>query len=122
MDEKKNLVAVASSDGIVVNQHFGRAGTFFIYEVSETEIKQQEVREVTPVCMGGNHEEERLKKNVEKISDCRYLLVSRIGNQAAHIAEGYGIQSFEIPGMIPESIDQMMKYKKIQELLKEKGN
>ena len=28
-------VAAASSDGIVINKHFGRADTFYIYEIAE---------------------------------------------------------------------------------------
>lgn len=36
-NDRKIRVAVASSDGIVVNSHFGRARDFYIYEVSENE-------------------------------------------------------------------------------------
>lgn len=50
-EERIYKVAVASSDGIVVNQHFGRADTFFIYEVAGTgNYRFLETRTVTPVC------------------------------------------------------------------------
>ncbi|MCR5797308.1 MAG: dinitrogenase iron-molybdenum cofactor biosynthesis protein [Eubacterium sp.] len=110
-------VAVASSDGIVVNDHFGKAKGFYIYQVSEDErIIFLEKREMTPVCDQGNHDKRRLRENLEKLEDCRYLLVSRIGNGAAAMAESMGIESYEIPGMIQESIEKLIKYIKIQRL------
>ena len=46
-------VATASSDGIVINQHFGRADIFYIYEITETgKHRLLETRTVTPVCNG----------------------------------------------------------------------
>ena len=117
MDNKLFRIAVASGDGIVVNQHFGKCSTFFIYQVDEEEkIHFAEKRNVLPVCEGGNHDETRLKDNLETIKDCRYLLVSRIGNTAAVIAESFGIESYEIPGIIEESIEQLIKYIKIKNL------
>lgn len=88
MANENYLIAVASSDGIVVNNHFGRAGSFYIYEVNDDEsIDFFEKREVTPICDGGNHSEERLKENLLIFQDCRYLLVSRIGSGAADMAQ-----------------------------------
>ena len=39
MDKDTYRVAAASSDGIVVNSHFGKAGLFHIYEVAATQFK-----------------------------------------------------------------------------------
>ena len=55
-NDRKIRVAVASSDGIVVNSHFGRARDFYIYEVSENEdtvlLKSvSSYRSVRPVIM-----------------------------------------------------------------------
>ncbi|MGN0343164.1 MAG: NifB/NifX family molybdenum-iron cluster-binding protein [Roseburia sp.] len=117
MDKESYLIAAASSDGIVVNSHFGRAETFYIYEVkNDDEIHLVEKREVTPVCNGGNHSDEKLKDNLLKFKDCRYLLVSRIGNGAANMAESLGIEVYELPGIIEESIHQLINYIKIEKL------
>jgi len=117
MAEKRYLVAAASSDGIVVNRHFGKAECFYIYEVDEEEgIRFIEKREVVPVCDGGNHDESRLKENVSKFADCSYLLVSRIGNGATAAVESMGIDPMELPGVIEESIHQLITYRKIQRL------
>ena len=53
----KTLVAVASSDGIVVNNHFGRASKFYIYSFDDSDINFEEIRELTPVCESGNHDD-----------------------------------------------------------------
>ncbi len=111
-------VAVASSDGIVVNSHFGRAGQFLIYEVSEDDgsARQIESRKLTPVCAGGDHDDGKLRENLEKLRDCQYLLVSRIGNGAAMMAESLGMIPMELAGEISESITELVKYRKIQNL------
>lgn len=109
-------IAVASSDGIVVNTHFGRAGTFYIYEITGDDVKLLESRKVCPVCEGGNHDDRRLSENVDKISDCKYLLVSKIGYGAAAAVEQRGIVPYEIPGLIEESIQQLLNYVEIKKL------
>lgn len=119
MDNETYRIAVASSDGIVVNNHFGRAREFYIYQVDREEhIHFFEKRTVTPVCDGGNHDDEKLQRNLETIQDCKYLLVSRIGNGASDMAERLGIESYEIPGIIEESINQLIKYIKIKNLFR----
>ena len=53
-NDRKIRVAVASSDGFVVNSHFGRARDFYIYEVSENEdTVLLEKRELVPICEAG---------------------------------------------------------------------
>ena len=116
MDKETYRIAVASSDGIVVNSHFGRAGTFYIYKVEQQSIQFVEIRKVQPVCDGGNHEDGKLIETIEKLSDCKYLLVSRIGNAAATIAKSHGIDAYEIPDEITKAIEQLIKYIAIEKL------
>ncbi len=117
MDDEKYLVAVASSDGIVINSHFGRASFFYIYEVDEKdEIRLKGYRNVEPVCDGGNHDDHRLQETLAGLADCKYLLVSRIGYGAQAVAQSLGIIPMELPGEIKESINELIKYQKIQSL------
>lgn len=111
-------IAVATSDGIVVNQHFGRAMNFKIYGIrKDNTFKFCEERNVAPVCEGGNHDENRMKERVEALADCKYVLVSRIGGGAASALEQKGIIPMELPGIINESIDRLIVYAEIQNLL-----
>jgi predicted Fe-Mo cluster-binding NifX family protein len=111
-------IAVASTDGKLVNQHFGRADAFYILETDEetAEFTPIEKRAVVPVCERGDHEDDRLRQNISSLSDCRYVLVSRVGMRARQEAEAMGIEIFEIPGIIGESVDKLIKYIKVQNL------
>ena len=42
--------------------------------------------------------------------------MSRIGDGAAALAESYGMDTYEIPGMIEESIKQLLNYEKVKNL------
>lgn len=116
--DKSYRVAVASSDGIVVNQHFGHAEIFYIYMITADDIeKERTVRHMKAVCHLGDHDDKQLEKNMQKLQDCKYLLVSRIGNGAAIQAEKLGITPMELPGLITESLERLISYTQIQNLL-----
>lgn len=118
MDEVRFRIGLATSDGIVVNQHFGRAAQFAIVDVDGGgKIRFVEKREVAPVCAGRDHNEEQLQANIEKLRDCRYILVSRIGPEAANALERHGISAFEIPGVIQDSVNKLLAYIEIQAML-----
>ncbi len=75
----KILVAVASKGGGLVNQHFGHAKEFMIYEVDAMEAKFVSHRKVADYCQGGYGEEAMLKGIIETISDCTAVLAAKIG-------------------------------------------
>lgn len=111
-------IGIASTDGLVVNQHFGRAESFLIADVDDDgQINVLEQRFLQPVCDGGNHDDDRLAENINKLADCNYLLVSRIGPGAESKLEERGIAAYEIPGIIEESVHKLLEYVEIQNLL-----
>ena len=57
-----------------------------------------------------------VNKSLEELRDCKYLLVSKIGIGATNMAKSLGIESYEIPGIIEESVEQLIKYIKIKKL------
>ena len=66
----------------------------------------------------GEHDEERLQKNVDSLSDCTHLLALKVGPGARAALENKGISVYEIPGIISESIDKLVKYEQVNELFK----
>lgn len=115
-------IAVATTDGIVVNQHFGRADRFLIVEVDDSRtVVGREVRTVEPVCDGGNHDDNRLERQAELLSDCDAVLVSRIGPGARQALERRGVDVYELPGIIEESVNRMIDYMEVQKLLDSMG-
>ncbi len=114
---KSYRVAVASSDGIVVNQHFGHAETFYIYQIeSNALIGVRQIRHMKAVCNLGEHDHDRLRENLQSLQDCDYLLVSKIGNGAASCAQQFGILPMELPGLITEALQKVIDYVQVQNL------
>lgn len=75
----KVLIAVATEGGGKVNQHFGHATEFQIFEVSPREALFVGHRRVDLYCQGGYGEDEQLPSIVGAINDCHAVLVSKIG-------------------------------------------
>lgn len=110
-------IAVASSDGVVVNQHFGHADKFLIFEVEDdSSFSFIETRAVKPVCNYGNHDDKHLTENLQRIKDCKYILVSKIGISASMHAEQLGITPMELPDMIEDSVRKVISFEQIQNL------
>lgn len=103
-------IAVASSDGKVINQHFGRATQFLIFEVKNGQYTFLELIETNPFCNHGEHDDNRLLASVDALIGCRAVLVSQIGNGAAQILASKGIQSFDIKDFIEEALIKLIKY------------
>ena len=109
-------VAFASSDGYVVDTHFGRATSFFIYQYFEGEYVFVEERKVTPVCLGGEHSTEKMKGNVALFSDCQYIVASRIGMGAMAIIQDSSITPMALPGDITDAMEKLRQYDGVQKL------
>jgi nitrogen fixation protein NifB len=80
VESPKILVAVATKGGGVVNQHFGHAKEFQIFEVDANEAKFVGHRKIDHYCQGGYGEEASLDGIIKAISDCKAVLVSKIGD------------------------------------------
>lgn len=115
MDEYR--VAVATSDGIVVNQHFGHARAFHIYDIKEGQAEKLEIRRSEPACDTGQHDERAVLENLNLISDCQYLLCAKIGTYARLQAEQNGITPLEVPLAVDEALRKAVTFAEIQKLL-----
>ncbi|WP_164963943.1 nitrogenase cofactor biosynthesis protein NifB [Rubrivivax sp. JA1026] len=78
-DGLKVLVAVASESQGRVNQHFGHATEFQIYEVGAGAASFVGHRRVDLYCQGGYGEDEQLPSIVQALADCHAVLVAKIG-------------------------------------------
>jgi nitrogen fixation protein NifB len=76
----KILVAVATKGGGLVNQHFGHAKEFQIYEVDANEVKFVGHRKVDHYCQTGYGEEATLAGIIATIADCKAVLTAKIGS------------------------------------------
>ncbi len=85
-------VAFATTDGIRVDEHFGRAAKFLIYEFTGEGYKKIEERVFSGEArdaaventkgMGAEHDA-AVEAKVEKISDCKIVYMTNIGGPSA---------------------------------------
>ncbi|MDP4089324.1 MAG: NifB/NifX family molybdenum-iron cluster-binding protein [Bacillota bacterium] len=101
-------IAFASSDGKVVNQHFGRAKKFIIFEIEGSSAEFVELRDNKPACEGFEHSEKALNRSVETLSDCRAVFVTQIGYGALAALQAKGIRAYEAPGLINEVLGKII--------------
>ncbi len=87
-------IAFATSDRKAVNQHFGAAEAFAIYEVSETDAKLIEVAEFIETAMDGH--EGKLAAKVELLGDCAAVYCNAAGASAIQQLLAGGIQPMRV--------------------------
>ena len=98
-------VAVASSDGKVINQHFGRSRQFIIFDIDDGgNYSFVEIRQNTPPCGYEEHDENAMQKTVDLLSDCRVVLVSQIGPGAEQALRVKGVQAYAIGDFIDKAL------------------
>ncbi|MGP0061494.1 MAG: nitrogenase cofactor biosynthesis protein NifB [Beijerinckiaceae bacterium] len=73
------LVAVATKGGGRINEHFGHAKEFQIYELSAGGAKFVGHRRVDHYCKGGYGDEDSLETVLRAINDCTAVFVAKVG-------------------------------------------
>lgn len=96
-------IAVASTDGKNVNEHFGKAESFFIFEITEDSYEMLEERAVDPLSVGDMHHAfDKLKftQIADQLNDCQKVFVVKIGNKPAEELVKLGIEPVVFNGDI----------------------
>ncbi len=104
-------IAVASSDGKVVNVHFGQAEQFYIIEVADNDsYKVVEKRNANAACGQEGHSEKGLLASAQLLADCKYVLVSRIGPGAERVLAQENVTAFSIGLIIENAVEKLIRY------------
>lgn len=103
-------IAVASSDGKDINQHFGRAEQFFVYEVENNNFKFVELRKATDFHSQHEDHVTKLKNTIKGLSGCKVVLVTQIGDGASRILRSNGIEAFDVEDSIENALNKLIKY------------
>lgn len=106
-------IAIASTDGIVVNQHFGHAEKFHVVEIEPETNSFHFVgtREVERVCRGHYHNDSSFDKVIDVLSDVHAVLVAKIGQEASNQLESCGLTVYEAPFPIEPLIEKIINDK-----------
>jgi predicted Fe-Mo cluster-binding NifX family protein len=106
-------VAVTSADGVLINQHYGHARWFLIYDLEKdgTGILVER-REVSPWCSNENQKDEEpgTSEIARDITDCAAVLTARIGPPARKKLELSGVSVFEEHSAIDEALKKLARY------------
>ncbi|MGB8931362.1 MAG: NifB/NifX family molybdenum-iron cluster-binding protein, partial [Anaeromyxobacteraceae bacterium] len=73
-------VAVATKGDGLVNQHFGHAREFLVYDVDRAGPHLVGHRKVEQYCVGNDGEEDVLADVLRALSDCSGVLVAKVGH------------------------------------------
>ena len=117
-------IAVATSDNLNVNQHFGGADSFKIYSAENLDFQLLEERKVTVVksekqdgcqggCQGGNGggcSGGSMTEAVGLVADCRAVVATKIGRNARQQLEAKAISVFDVELPIDEALSKIVGY------------
>jgi predicted Fe-Mo cluster-binding NifX family protein len=109
-------IAVASSDGVNVNQHFGRATKFRIYRLDTDSYEYIEERATVPACSGQQHSDYGLEQTAALITDCQGVVVSQIGAGAIDVCIAQRTLPFSLEGSIDEAMQTLIKSNRFKHL------
>jgi predicted Fe-Mo cluster-binding NifX family protein len=105
-------IAFASSDGVNVDEHFGRARSFQIYRLHDAGHELIETRKIEPVCSGHAHDDDALSKTAQALSDCRGVVAAQIGAGAIDALLLHRTMAFTLPGSLDEAIEALVRAKR----------
>jgi len=87
------LVAVASKGDGQINEHFGHADAFAIYEVGPAGVRLEGQRLVEHYCQGGYGDEDKRDVILRALGGCVACFVARIGDGPREKLAGAGIEA-----------------------------
>ena len=96
-------VAVASMEGILINQHLGEAEKLWIFEYDEIKPKLVAMRD-TPER---GRRESRWRELAKTIEDCHSILVSGVGRKPRWVMEQSGLRVIEAAGLIAQAMESL---------------
>jgi nitrogen fixation protein NifB len=109
---RRGRVAVASMEGVLVNQHLGEADHLLIFEKKDNRVDFLEARP-TPEKGTGDARWEAMSR---LLGDCRTLLVSGVGDRPKRILKIQGLEILEVEGVIEEAVSAVFDNRPLQHL------
>ncbi len=103
MSEETIRIAVGGTEGGTVDQHFGQAAEFLIFDAGPAGIHLVDRRDVEAHSRDG---EDRRQTIVRMLGDCRALLVARIGATPKDMMAAAGIEATD--AFVDQPIEQAL--------------
>ena len=109
---RRPYVAVASLEGVLVNEHLGQATQLLVYGQKDGRIDLIEARQ-TPESGGGM---DRWKELAATLADCRALLVNSTGGNPKKALTASGVEVVECEGLIEEAVSAVFAGKSLNHM------
>ncbi|MCW2277687.1 nitrogenase cofactor biosynthesis protein NifB [Heliophilum fasciatum] len=96
--QKQYRIAVTSKHGKLVDQHFGHATAFLIYQGNGQEFQEAGTRNVDQFCTGMEEcdsDQDKRERIIDALQDCDAVLTMRIGYHAKERLRQKGIEPIE---------------------------
>lgn len=106
------LIAVATKDGTNINQHFGHAVRFLIYDVERTAVKLIDEKTVEKYCSYDEAHPLRghvLRGIAEALQGCRAIVCSQIGQAPQEEMGRLGFDVYTLEGEINTALTELAK-------------
>jgi nitrogen fixation protein NifX len=110
-------IAFATTDGKSIDEHFGRAARFVVYELTEGGVQYVEERtfgegtdtSVTSTRGQGQAHEDAVQAKVDRLADCRLIYMTEIGGPSAARLVRKGIMPLKVkaPGPIEQELERL---------------
>jgi nitrogen fixation protein NifB len=102
-DDVRPLIAVATMEGALVNQHLGEAERFLVYERNAEIPGSFRLKEMRPAPPEGGGDA-RWAELAVTLKDCRALLVNAAGPTPMKVLTQHGLKVVEMEGLIDEGL------------------
>jgi nitrogen fixation protein NifX len=108
-------IAFATTDGVNVDEHFGRAGAFAVYDLTKDGFAFSETRRFAggrdraveeSKGMGQTHDD-LVEKKVSRLADCKIVYLTEIGGPSASRLIRKGIMPVKVKETV--SIEESLK-------------
>jgi nitrogen fixation protein NifB len=110
---ERPCAAVASREGIFVNQHLGEASTLWIFGLKDGKAELKERRSTPPAGTGI----ERWTAMASLLSDCSTVLASGIGASPQRALERADIRVVTMAGMASEGVEAVLAGREVPKIL-----
>jgi len=111
-------IAFATTDGKNIDEHFGRAGMFAVYEITGMGSTFVELRKfsdgmdrsVTDTKDMGPLHDSAVQSKVDKLADCKLIYLTEIGGPSAARLVKKGIMPMKVKEVVPieSALDQLL--------------
>jgi len=115
-EEKRPYIAVASLEGVMINQHLGEAERFLIYGTGSNNGEYVLVDSRKAPSAGGG--KERWEILAASLSDCRAVLVNGAGGSPIKVMNAHGIDVMVLESSIEKAMNACFGKEELSDAIK----